>query len=666
MSGLENYRDTYEILEKIGEGGGGIVYKAYHKRLKMDVVLKKIRGKNISRIMQRREADILKKLNHAYLPQVYDFLPTDEGVYTVMSYVPGISLQEALEHRMEFPFHRLIRWGMQLCSALNYLHSQNPPIIHGDIKPANIMLKPDGDICLIDFNISFFLDSEIVPGYSPGYTSPEQYILALKSQSSHEIADPSSIDQRTDIYSVGSTLYYLATGTKKRDYQEPIDQEYLADCTSDAFAQVIVRAMQINPDNRYQDAYEMFQALQGITKRDERYRSLLRRQRWGRAVIVLLLAGFIVLGGYGVHQMKLEKTDAYNRLVDQQIDAREEKDYDREEECYLEASKLMPESLEAYYQRAYTLYEQEDYQECIEFIDYDILKNEKLDLRQEHMSDVYYLKADSAFYLEQYEDAVEAYQALFSCGGAKTFHYRDYAITLAYSGDQEKAEEVLDEAVEKGLEEDSVYYARGEIEKELGQYDRAVSDFESCLDCSDDGALMARAYLMISRIYRENGEAEEEQEILEEAVRMLPARNQLLVLERLIQVNMDLADSTGEEHYRDEAIDGLLTVIDQGWDTFDTYDNLVVLYEKQGDLEEAEEQLAGMEEKFGENYRIYKRYAFLEIDRQEQKENRYRDYSKFAEYYDQAMTLYDQVNAEDEEMMLLQQVYEQVKEGNWL
>lgn len=106
--------------------------------------------------MNRQEVDILKNLNHMYLPQVLDFLTEGNDIYTVMSYIPGRSFKELLEEGSPFRPNQLIRWGMQLCSALNYLHGQNPPIIHGDIKPANIMLTPEGNICLIDFNISFF------------------------------------------------------------------------------------------------------------------------------------------------------------------------------------------------------------------------------------------------------------------------------------------------------------------------------------------------------------------------------------------------------------------------------------------------------------------------------------------------------------------------------
>ena len=235
--------------------------------------------------------------------------------------------------------------------------------------------------------------------------------------------------------------------------------ELLTRRTGEAFAKVIEKSMQIDPDDRFDSAFEMFQAFKSITRQDARYRMLLRRQRGIRAGLVVLMAGFIVLGGYGIHTIKVEKTAAYNELVAQQKEERLARDYEKAEDTYKKAVKILPGALESYYQNASALYDQQKYGACIEFIDYDVLENEKIDPLKKRMADIYYLKAESHFRLGEFEKAVQAYEQLFKLGGYDGGYYRAYAVALAYNGSAGKARDVLGEAVEYGLKEDSVYYA---------------------------------------------------------------------------------------------------------------------------------------------------------------------------------------------------------------
>lgn len=680
MDRTERLSDTYDILCRLGEGSGGIVYKAYHKRLRQEVVLKQIRSRSLSMEVNRREVDILKNLHHSYLPQVLDFLDTGRELYTVMSFIQGQSLLELLRQGALFTENQMIRWGMQICSALNYLHRQNPPVIHGDIKPSNIMVTPGGGICLIDFNISFYLDGSAVLGYTDGYTSPEQYIAARRSRvqaagpgfgenngNVNGLRERVRIDDKTDIYGVGAVFYHLATGQKLRDCKERPDRKLLKKSVSQPLAHVIEKAVKINPSERYVSAYEMFRDFQDIPKKDKKYRALLRRQTGIRAGIAVLCAGFIVLGGYGIHEMKLEKTEKYNRLVEKQAEYIDDGEFDRQERTYEEARDLLPSALESYYQNARSLYMQREYEKCISFIDYDILENEKINMAQSRMADVYYLKADSHFWLGNYEEALEAYEELFDFQVNKAEYYRDYAITLAYAGEEEEAEDVLSEAEENGLKEDSIYYARGEIKYVLGESEAALEDFRQCLGVCEDTDLMRRTYLMMSRIYEESGSDRTQRDILLQAQEALPAEAQMQVLEELVQADIQLADSSGDEAFLEEAIQTLEKIIAQGWDTYNTYDTMAVLYEKTGELEFVDETLKTMENLYGSDYNIYKRRAFLEISVQQAKDNGQRDYADFAEYYEEAKAMYSQQDVQDDaEMQLLDEVYGQVEAGGWL
>ena len=241
----------YEIKEQIGAGGGGTVYKAYDKSMRMDVAIKLVKDLLLtsSELEVRTEVDLIKRLKHKYLPTVYNFVESDNAVYMVMEYIDGHDIKALSDMGRTFNEDTIIRCGIQICEALDELHSQKPPIIHGDIKPSNIMLTPADNICLIDFNISSVMkgNKAILHGYSKGYAAPEQtytrngykqlvekpvvdeyheetrYLFDETAMGKTTMLDPAVIsdgnaqgpayiDVRTDIYGVGAVLYFMLTG----------------------------------------------------------------------------------------------------------------------------------------------------------------------------------------------------------------------------------------------------------------------------------------------------------------------------------------------------------------------------------------------------------------------------------------------------------------------
>ena len=137
----EILNDTYEVMEEIGQGGGGIVYLAYHLRLQKKVVIKKMKESFGGNIKERREADILKSLHHKYLPQVYDFVQMGDTVFTVMDYIEGWDLLRYIQQGQQFDERQLLIWLRQLAEVLEYLHGQHPPIVHSDITQYHDYLK---------------------------------------------------------------------------------------------------------------------------------------------------------------------------------------------------------------------------------------------------------------------------------------------------------------------------------------------------------------------------------------------------------------------------------------------------------------------------------------------------------------------------------------------
>lgn len=214
-------RDRYKIIALVGQGGAGAVYKAEDLRLEGRMcALKEVRpqpGASQEAIAQaqeqfRREASTLARLDHPNLPKVSDYFSRNGQDYLVMDFVAGRNLKELLDETRRqnqlLDEERVLAWTEQLCDALQYLHSQDPPVLHRDIKPANIKLTPEGRIKLVDFGLVKPMDPKdprtvtVLQGLgSLPYTPLEQYGGEL-----------GHTDTRSDIYALGATLYHLLTG----------------------------------------------------------------------------------------------------------------------------------------------------------------------------------------------------------------------------------------------------------------------------------------------------------------------------------------------------------------------------------------------------------------------------------------------------------------------
>jgi serine/threonine-protein kinase len=214
-------RNRYRVLAAIGQGGMGSIYRAEDLRLSgRYCALKAIQvdpnsspdQQEQAREQFHREASVLARLDHPNLPKVSDFFNQGNRDFLVMDFVPGTDLRQKMEEarsRGEFLSERtVLNWAGQMCDALTYLHSQNPPIVHRDVKPANIKLTPDGIIKLVDFGLVKLM----VPDDSRTVTVVQGRGTALYTPLEQYGGDTGHTDPRTDIYSLGTTLYHLLTG----------------------------------------------------------------------------------------------------------------------------------------------------------------------------------------------------------------------------------------------------------------------------------------------------------------------------------------------------------------------------------------------------------------------------------------------------------------------
>ena len=245
----------YEILKEIGRGGMSIVYLAMDKRLNKQWAVKEIRkkgsGKNDEVVVNSllAEANMMKKLDHPSLPRIVDIIDNGITIYVVMDYIEGESLDKILSEYGAQPEELVVNWAKQLCDALSYLHSQKPSIIYRDMKPANVMLKPEGNIKIIDFGIAReykeqnLADTTVLG--TKGYAPPEQY--------------SGQTDPRSDIFALGMTMHHLLTGVDPRNGEPYAPVRQWNPELSEGIEIIIDRCVEPAAENRYQScAYLLY------------------------------------------------------------------------------------------------------------------------------------------------------------------------------------------------------------------------------------------------------------------------------------------------------------------------------------------------------------------------------------------------------------------------
>ncbi len=743
---------TYEIIEQIGAGGGGIVYRARHLRLQTDVVVKKIKDEVIGRIDLRQEADILKKLKHPYLPHVYDFVETPDGVYTVIDYIQGENLEDAVKRHGRFSQKQVLKWAEQLGEALAYLHGQNPPVIHSDIKPANIMLTQDGDVCLIDFNISLAIgeDMESAVGISAGFSPPEQYrdsavyaqvtknytirrsnniprqdsgeqqddrtellhggeadetteLLAVqdaddKTQllwekdsdntaarvsgapaqdgkrpaTEYEQSFGKGINARSDIYSLGMTLYYLLTGVEPAaDFEQRIPVSQMNIQVSEGFALILEKMTAFSPEKRYADGAEYLKAVRSCHKLDRRYIAMRRKQTAIQAAGTAALACGILLIFLGLYRMRVEKDSLYYALISQAQAAMSSSDYDAAVLCLAQAKEMDESRTEAYEEEVHMLYLQNDYEECIrqgEFYINTVPFGQDTESERERFANLCYLVGNAYYETEDYSNAGKYMAQALQLYDGNGLYYRDYAIALAKLGRVEEAGAQLEKGIALGITEDSICMAQGEIAHVQGQYTEAVDCLNRTISLTDDRSLKKRAILLLTDVYRDMGDdtVDDEIALLEQYVGQFDQVDALAMTEYLADAYTRKAQGSAAD--ADACYEKALALFEQvrdgGYVTYQLQQNIAILYEDLGRFDEAEQTLLDMAKDYPERYETYKRLAFLDADRQQTLENADRNYQKTFEYYGKAKELYDD-EAQDMEMQMLDNMIQELKDGGW-
>ena len=301
----------YQILKEIGRGGMSVVYLAMDTHLNKQWAVKEIRkkgeGKNDEIIVNSllAEANLMKRLDHPALPRIVDIIDNSVTIYVVMDYIEGESLDKILDIDGPQPEEKVISWAKQIADALSYLHGQRPPIIYRDMKPANVMLKPEGNIKIIDFGIAReykeqnLADTTVLG--TKGYAPPEQY--------------SGQTDPRSDIYALGMTMHHLLTGVDPRGSEAYAPVRQWDPELSEGIEAIIDRCVQPAAENRYQSCADLIYDLEHpevITKDFKKK----QKRKLGAFVVSAVLSALMLVSGFVCNRLSVQVNNStYDSLI---------------------------------------------------------------------------------------------------------------------------------------------------------------------------------------------------------------------------------------------------------------------------------------------------------------------------------------------------------------
>lgn len=616
----------YKIIKTIGSGGMGTVYLAESVSLGTKWAVKAIPKKENANFDLLAEPNILKKLNHPALPRIIDIEQDEKNIYIVEDYIEGTPLDKQLQARKSFDEATVIEWAKQLCNILYYLHSLKPnPIIYRDMKPSNIIVSANNAVKVIDFGIAreFKKDSGSDTSYmgTRGYAAPEQY-------------GTSQTDARTDIYSLGVTMYHLLTG---KSPNEPPYEFKLLRMVDKSFSEgiefIVNKCVQNNPLNRYQDTTELLHDLNNI----HTFNSYYKKQKFAeninlgsKCAALLLCSIMIFVSGKSV---MAEREKRYADIIDGGYHYLNLFQFQDSLNYFEEAVKMEKNNPESYFGIAQIFLKQGRYDECISYL--DEISSKMPECR--NAAQYNYLKGSVLYEKEDYEAAVDYMEKAYETDPTKNDYSIDLAVCYAKLGDLSEAREILDSITSDGITDDILNYVRGQIVLAEGNTTEAVGNFETVISITDDEDLKTRSYMELSNIYkamRNTGNSRtavnSQIDVLERAVNDLQDEDNLIITEAM-------AEAYFAAKKYDLSVQKFKKLIELGYERAYIYRNIAIIYQQTGNFSKAEDTLMDMKEKYPDDYQCYMQLAYLYMEMEGQEPESRRDYSKVLKYYNLAV-----------------------------
>lgn len=616
--------NKYKIIKKIGQGGMGSVYLAQNISLGTLWAIKVINKKRGQGYDLLAEPNILKKLNHPSLPRIIDIEQDQNYLYIIEDYIEGIALDKELKQVGQFAEGLVVEWAKQLCEVLIYLHSQRPnPIIYRDMKPENIIIAPDNTVKLIDFGIAreFKTDSLSDTSYmgTRGYAAPEQY---GKSQT----------DERTDIYSLGVTLYYLLTGMNPNDLLYDFRPMRIYNPhLSQGIEYIVNKCVQNRPDKRYQNVNELLYDLKNIYVFNESYKKQKRDKFIKNASKVLLICiavGAIIFGTKTFFNQKISK---YDKLINEGTECLKSGNLEEAQSNFEKAGEINSDDPAYVIGNANVYYKQGNYDFCLEYlIDYSNKNNKIIDNPEYNfvMGNAYYKQENWTGAIEYFSKTVDLASQDENYNDRINEFKADLAKAYVKDNQIEKAQEIINSIPDGN--DDYINYINCEIDEASNNISSAISGYKNIINTTKNENIKSECYISIANIYKNRNNFNEEINILIEATNNLQGGSNLVVKEMLGEAYYKNGEYTSSANIFNE-------LLEAGYTRPYIYLDIAYAYQQSGDLVSAENVLIQMEEKYSSEYRCYVQLAYVYIESEGNKSEESRDYQKVIDNYNLAV-----------------------------
>ena len=390
------------------------------------------------------EANMIKKLDHPALPRIVDIIENGDMIFVIMDYIEGETLGSVLREQGAQSQELVIEWALQLCEVLDYLHTRVPAIIYRDMKPDNIMLKPDGNVKLIDFGIAReykeHKSSDTIGLGTRGYAAPEQF------------GGQAQTDARTDIYCLGMTMHHLLTG--KNPSEPPYETYPIRHWNpqlSTGLEAIVQKCINLNPDKRYQSCAELAYALYHYDEMNAEH--IARQKRKLHLFIFSVTAMFLCLliGFTGMAMKNQQQNSNYGHYLEE---AEKAQTVDEKMSIYAQAIDVKPEDTEAYLKMIATCKENTDFS-----AEKEVLFRDKLETNLDTLK------------------GTENYAELAFEIGTLYWYYYSYGRT----GEDEESKigrinavPWFSDVLEYGSKEDS-FYNMATVYRDIGEFDKNYS-----------------------------------------------------------------------------------------------------------------------------------------------------------------------------------------------